>query len=109
MIQFWSVYLESPVRSDHPKGGPDTASIARHVAEVEDYKSMGVLDCARQADAVPPAASRNICIVDLHENDAVLNIPQTGILCTCFVHVIDIAMGRVVLLGRDQSEGFVKM
>ena len=70
------------------------------MAKVKDNKSVGVLDLACNTNAVATAARSNVIIVDLHEHHAVLHIPETGVLSTSLVHVVDIAVGRIILLAK---------
>lgn len=70
---------------------------------------MGVLDRACDTDTVAATAGGNVVGIGAHGHHTVLDIPQTRVLCTGLVHVIDIAMGRVVLLVEDQYDQFARM
>ena len=70
---------------------------------------MGVLDRACDTDTVATTARSNVVVVNLHEHDAVLDVPQTSVLCTGLVHVVDIAVGGIVLLVNGQYGRFARI
>ena len=68
------------------------------MAKIKNNESVGVLNRACDTDTVATTAGSDVVGIDTHSHHAVHDIPQTSILRTGFVHVVDIAMGWVVLL-----------
>ncbi len=101
--------VQLPVWSGHPERRPYSASITGHVTEIEDNEAMGVLDCACDTNAVAATAGGDVVGIGAHGYYTVLDVPQTRVLCTGFVQVVDIAMSGVVLLVEGQSQPFARM
>ena len=66
--------------------------------EIEHDKSVSVLFGAGEADAVSATTRCNVGGVGADGHDAILDTGQTILACSVPVHVIHVAVGRIILL-----------
>lgn len=90
-----------PVGAGHPKGGPDAASGGRHVFEVEDDETMGVLGLGGDADGVAAATGGwGRGRIGLDGDLVVRGGDEVRGLGGGLVDVVDVAVGWIVFLCR---------
>lgn len=85
-----------PARTSHPESRPNPTGTARHMFEVEHNQTMRVLLGACHADAVAATARCYIRGVRLDSDNTVVNVDKSVTLGCCLVHVVDIAMSRII-------------
>ena len=93
-----------PVGAGHPEGGPDAASGAGHVFEVEDDEAVGVLGLGGDADGVAAAAGGwGGGGVGLDGDLVVGGGDEVRGLSGGLVDIIDVAVGWVIFLCRGDG------
>ncbi|KAL9101083.1 MAG: hypothetical protein Q9163_003631, partial [Psora crenata] len=106
---FYNVNLAiaRPVGTSHPEGRPDPTSVARHVLQIEDDETVGVLVGAGDADAVTASASTDFGGIGLDGDDTTEGADQACALSGALVNVIDIAVSWVIFLHLQGQRCFM--
>ena len=105
-----------PARTGHPECRPDTCQQSaliyagwtiflttdapRHVLQIKDHQSMGVLLPARETHSVSSTAGSNVRGVCSDSNDAIRDAGQIVTLSGASINEVDVSTSRIVLLNR---------
>ena len=83
-------------RTSHPERRPYPTSTTRHMLKVKHDKAVGVLLCACYANAVAATARCHTGGVGLDRHDTIVNVDESVALSCALVHIIDIAVSRII-------------